>query len=204
MIADADSPALVPKNSSNAGTKSLLDNRAGTAAAAPRPPSASGGTMAAGSNCETGAAARSPRPPAGRLPRRGHLHGASGRGHLPRPGVSVADHQPVASLLALVSVRGDVRLDLGRQRRGQHPPGTLPDDLIQPRGQLLARSRVLDYLQHRRSFPPALPRRHLVSDHSGRYAAPSLRSRIHNIESYLVAQAETLVTEQPRDGAFDH
>jgi hypothetical protein len=42
----------------------------------------------------------------------------------------------------------------GVPRRGQHPPRTLPHDLIETHGQLGVRV-VGSYPQHRRSFPPA-------------------------------------------------
>ena len=59
---------------------------------------------------------------------------APGRGqHLPRLVVAVAHHQPAAVLVELVGERGDVGGDLGLQRRGQHPPGTLAHDLVDQR-----------------------------------------------------------------------
>src|SRR6266704_2586144 len=82
-------------------------------------------------------------------------------------------------------MRRDIGGDLILQRGGQHPPRPLPHDLIQARGQVLGRSLVSDYLQHWRSFPPASARRLPSFDHLGRYAAPSIRSRIHNFVSYL-------------------
>jgi hypothetical protein len=42
--------------------------------------------------------------------------------------MAVADHQAAAVLITLVSERRDVRVHLGLQRLGQHPPGTLPAD----------------------------------------------------------------------------
>jgi hypothetical protein len=41
--------------------------------------------------------------------------------------VAVAHNQAVA---VLVGERGDVGVDLGVQGFGQHPAGTLPDDLV--------------------------------------------------------------------------
>jgi hypothetical protein len=53
----------------------------------------------------------------------------------------------------------DVGRDLVLQRGGQHPPRPLLHDLIQARGQILARGLISDYRQHWRPFPPALARR---------------------------------------------
>jgi hypothetical protein len=99
--------------------------------------------------------------------------------------VPVTHHQPPPVLVPLGGVRRDVGGDLVFQRGSQHPPRPLPHDLIQIGRQVLARGLVSDYLQHWRSFPPALARRHPSFDHLGRYAAPSFRSRIHNFVSYL-------------------
>src|SRR4029450_4059295 len=111
--------------------------------------------------------AAEPAPPARRLihppvvhPRRGHLHRARRRGDLPRPGMPVTHHQPTALLVPPASVCRDVGGDLVLQRSGQHPPRPLPGDLIQARGQVLARSPVSDYLQHwrppRRRWPAGI------------------------------------------------
>ena len=47
------------------------------------------------------------------------------------------------------------RGDLGLQRRRQHLPGTVADDLIKqrPTGRLVGRLDVVDYLEHERTFP---------------------------------------------------
>ena len=95
--------------------------------------------------------------------------------------MAVAHRPPPPVLIALSRMRRDLVL----QRRGQHPPRPLPHDLIQARGQILVRGLVSDYLQHWRSFPPALARRPPAFDHLGRHAAPSFRPRIHNFVSYL-------------------
>jgi hypothetical protein len=44
--------------------------------------------------------------------------------------MAVAHDQPAAILIPLGGVRRDVGVHLGLQRLGQHPPGALPDDLI--------------------------------------------------------------------------
>jgi hypothetical protein len=58
-------------------------------------------------------------------PWRAHLHPTSGGQHLALAGVAVADHQPPAMLVPLGGVRGQVGVDLGLQRGGQHPTGAL-------------------------------------------------------------------------------
>jgi len=102
--------------------------------------------------------------------------------------VPVAHHQPPPALIPLTGVGGDVGAHLVFQRRGQHPPRPLPHNFIQARGQILARSLVSDYLQHWRPSRRRLPAGFLPVDHLGRYAAPSIRSRIHNFVSYLPSQ----------------
>jgi hypothetical protein len=47
---------------------------------------------------------------------------------------AVAHHQPAAVLVTLADVAGDVVVDLGLQRLGQHPPGTLTNQLVDQRG----------------------------------------------------------------------
>jgi hypothetical protein len=61
--------------------------------------------------------------------------------------VAVADFQPPAILIPLRGKSRDVLLDLSLQRLGQHPPGTLPDDLIDQRRltSALAAGRIRDY-----------------------------------------------------------
>ena len=79
-------------------------------------------------------------------------------------------------LIHLVGVRRDVLLDLGQQRDGEHPPGTLPHDLIQRRGH--PRDGVLNYPEHGRAFPTSarnagLDQKWLPADHpSGRHVPP--------------------------------
>jgi hypothetical protein len=70
---------------------------------------------------------------------------------------AVAHHQPPAVLVALAGELGDVGVDLGLQRLGQHPPGTVADDLVDQR--------------HRRRSAAAAPPPHawssLLLDSSG-------------------------------------
>ena len=63
-------------------------------------------------------------------PRRDHLHRTARGEHLPGLMRAVAHHQPPPVVVALVGVAGDVGVDLGLQRLGQHPPGTLPHQLV--------------------------------------------------------------------------
>ena len=66
-------------------------------------------------------------------PWRPHLHGP-GRGQdLARLVRAVAHHQPVPVLVPLADEPGDIGVNLGLQGLGQHPPGTLADDLIDQR-----------------------------------------------------------------------
>jgi hypothetical protein len=62
-----------------------------------------------------------------------HLDRASAGEHLAGLVGAVAHHEPPPVLVALVVERGDVGVDLGPQRFGQHPPGALADDLVDQR-----------------------------------------------------------------------
>ena len=72
-------------------------------------------------------------------PRCRDVHRAGTRGHRPRLVAAVAHHQPMTLLVTNVSELGDVRLDLPPQGLGQHPPRTLPDDLVDYRRRSRAR-----------------------------------------------------------------
>ena len=69
--------------------------------------------------------------------------------------MTVADHQPPALLVELACERIDVGGDLGLQRRRQHLPGAVADDLIKqrPTGRLVGHRSVVNYLEHERTFP---------------------------------------------------
>jgi hypothetical protein len=73
--------------------------------------------------------------------------------------VAVADHQPVTRPVDLVSERLDICGNLGLQRRGQHLPGTIADQLVEQRpahrgrGVLVRLVLPMDYLEHGRTFP---------------------------------------------------
>ena len=62
-----------------------------------------------------------------------HRHRTRRRGHLPGRMKAVADHQPSAVGVNLATMRLDVTGNLGQQRRGQHLPGTVADNLIEQR-----------------------------------------------------------------------
>jgi len=83
------------------------------------------------------------------------------RHHLPRHRVTVTHHQPTATLVTLTDVRVDVRGNLGLQRRRQHPPRTLPHDLVDRRhtrhdrggGGRWRQAEVGNYREHGRTLP---------------------------------------------------
>jgi hypothetical protein len=138
-------------------------------------------------------------------PRRGHLDRARAGQHLPALTAAVADHQPAARFIPLGSVRRDAGIHLGLQRLGQHPPGTLPDNLINQRRRrrAVAASRIRDYGKHR-AVPsrPARQRRPLLETSTtrspGRYTPFSRPSRqIHRSQALL---ARAAVTRGPSPG----
>src|SRR5664280_1110915 len=96
---------------------------------------------------------RPPRSPAARSPSP-HRHRGD---HIPLLVVAVADHHPVPVRVDDVGELLDVRGHLGPQRRRQHLPGTVPDQLIQQRprriGRRLLRSFLSNYREHGRTFP---------------------------------------------------
>jgi hypothetical protein len=77
-------------------------------------------------------------------PRRHHLHRA-GRGEdLTWLVAAVAHHQPPALLVPLAAELGDIGVHLRLQGFGQHPPGTLPNDLVDQRRRALRPAGVLN------------------------------------------------------------
>jgi hypothetical protein len=108
------------------------------------------------------------------------LDGAGRGGDGAGLGMAVAHHEAVTRLVQLAGQRLHVAGGLGFDGGGQHPPGTLPNDLIQPGGHLRQGVVIGDYCQHRR----VLPRRRVTASESrfgqrGRYAAPSNGWSIH-------------------------
>ena len=160
--------------------------RAGTSTATPRPPSGSCGTTAARSSCGTGTAPRSSST---------RLSFTRGAVTSIRPGAVVivrGSARPLRttsrwpSLVTLAGQPGDVGVHLGLQSGGQHPPGTIEDDLIERRTHLRAGLLIGHYSQHRRSFLAGVPTPAvLVLVQRGRYVAPSNGSPIHRFRSYL-------------------
>ncbi len=96
-------------------------------------------------------------------PRGPHLHRTGCGQHLARLVVAVADHQSVAVVIALVSELRHVGGDLGLQRRGQHLPSAITDNLIQQRptsttvGVVVGLRAVVNYGEHGRTFPTSAP-----------------------------------------------
>ena len=89
-------------------------------------------------------------------PRCSHRHRTCCRGHFTFAMVAVAHDQPMTVLVELVSMCLDIGGNLGLQRRGQHLPRTVANDLIEQRGArrvVVGRGLVVDYLEHERTFP---------------------------------------------------
>jgi len=95
--------------------------------------------------------------------------------------VAVAAHQPVAVLVGLVGVGGQVGVDLGLQRRGQHPAGAFAGQLVQAHRKLAPGGLVCDYTQHRGvpSSPALTAPASFQHGQGGRYAAFSCQGLIH-------------------------
>ena len=64
-------------------------------------------------------------------PRRPDRDRARADRHPPLPRPAVADHQPLAVLVDLVHERADVLIDLGLERRRDHPASALPREIIE-------------------------------------------------------------------------
>jgi hypothetical protein len=114
----------------------------------------------------------------------GDLHGAGTHRQGPRRGVPVAHHQPVTALVDLALVGGEISVDLGLQRMGEHPPGTLTRQLVQVQAQpgLLGQG-VGDYTQHaaflpRRRWPAGV----LRSLHGWKVRRALMLGSIHKIQ----------------------
>jgi hypothetical protein len=151
----ADSPAPEPRNCSNAGPKSLVDNTC-------RYSSGSTSTIRGDRRAHAGRideANRRPLPGAGVHPP--VVDPRSAYRHRPRRGedlrwlvVAVAHHQPAAVLVHLVDMGVDIGGHLGLQRHGQHLPGTLPNHLVEhQRTDSVRLDHFLHYLENGRTFP---------------------------------------------------
>ena len=64
-------------------------------------------------------------------PRRPDRHRARAHGHPPLPRATVADDQPLAVLADLIRERRHVLVDLGLERRRDHPASALPREIIE-------------------------------------------------------------------------
>jgi hypothetical protein len=87
----------------------------------------------------------------------------------------------VPVLVALVAEPLNVLVDLGPERRGDHPPGALPREVVQRDLDLLVALRDGERanIRHRRAF---LSRHEAVGlDQPGRYAAFLFTAAVHNI-----------------------
>jgi hypothetical protein len=60
---------------------------------------------------------------------------------------------PIRLVVELGRGRGHVGIDLGLERRNQHPAGAVTHDLVEDLGKFRALGFVLDYPQHRRLLP---------------------------------------------------
>ncbi|GAA4930490.1 hypothetical protein GCM10023334_037540 [Nonomuraea thailandensis] len=89
-----------------------------------------------------------------------HLDCARAGQHLPGLVIAVAHDQAPADLVTLVGEGGDVGVDLGLERFGEHPAGALAHQLVDERGRrggsdggVVAVSGVRDYGEHGCAFP---------------------------------------------------
>jgi hypothetical protein len=88
-----------------------------------------------------------------------HLDRARGGEYLPWFGAAVTNYQPTSRVITLVDELVHVGGDFSFQSSRQHPPRTLPNDLVDQRWRR-QRCRILsrrtiprDYRQHGRAFP---------------------------------------------------
>ena len=82
-------------------------------------------------------------------PRRGHRDRSRPGGDGAFPGMAIAPHQPVTALVLFLRVGLDVGSDLGLQRRGEHAPSALEDQLVEIQRELRPCLLVNHYTQHR-------------------------------------------------------
>jgi hypothetical protein len=150
-------------------------------------------------------------------PRRDHLDRAGAGEHLTRGVGTIAHHQAMPVLAAFADEAGDVGVDLGLQRLGQHPAGTLTHDLVDQRrrrrcaiGGVVTVGGIRDYGEHR-DVPsrPALPRRSSLEPsfgHPGRYAPSRADPQISSIapgESRRATEKISDETEIPTEKISD-
>ena len=91
--------------------------------------------------------------------------------HLALPRAAVADHQPMPVLVDLIAETLDVLVDLGPQRRRDHPPRALPRELVQRDRDLLVALPDGEPANILHGVPSCRPSPASVFDQPGRYAA---------------------------------
>src|SRR5713226_98786 len=187
VMAAADSPAEVPKNSARAGTKSFVDSPCRYSRG--RTSATFGERREYGGRIELRNRERSPVDPAVVHPGRGHLDGPGPGDHGPPPGRAVADHQSTAPAISSLPVSFQIGVHLRLQGHGAHLLGHSAADLIQGEDELLAGPLISEYPEHRRtSFRRRINAGNSDQWSTGGYATPITRSRIHNFRSYLPYQ----------------
>jgi hypothetical protein len=70
--------------------------------------------------------------------------------------MAVADHQTMPLIVSLAGQLSYICVDFSFQRGGQHPPGALPNDLVD-QGSISRRAIIVDYREHGRAFPTDAP-----------------------------------------------
>jgi hypothetical protein len=89
-------------------------------------------------------------------PRRPHRDRARTGQHVTLVVIAVAHHEPAAVLIDLIDELFHIRCNRGLQRRGQHLPSAVADDLIKQRPRrsrvVVRRSGVVNYREHGRTF----------------------------------------------------
>jgi hypothetical protein len=128
--------------------------------------------------------------------RRVHLDRARAGGHLARGVIAIAHHQPAPVLVALVGESAAVGVYLGQQRLGQHPPRTLPDELVDHRRRrtrqsdrdagTIAHTGLRDYVEHGSYLPGQRYRAGLAWNlHSVTREGTPLPKQIHRFQALL-------------------
>lgn len=112
--------------------------------------------------------------------RRAQPHRARADRNPPLLGAPVAAHQPVSLLVELVDERADVLLDLGLERRRDHPPRALPGQVVERVRDLLVAS-VVDPANITHGVPSCRPPPASVFINREGTPPSSLRRSTHNI-----------------------
>jgi hypothetical protein len=206
VIVEADSPFVLPRNCPRAGTKSPDESPCRYSSGSTSP--IFGVLRAHDRRAEPLSLTGIRVDPLVVDPRCRHVHRAGARGHGPRLVAAIAHHQPMTILVTNVSELGDVSVNLRLQGFGQHPPRTLPDELVdyrrrsrRRRSRTVAVSRIRNYSEHR-VVPsrPALSRRSCLEPsfgHPGRYALPR---PIHRFQALLLGDPQTPLASSGAEG----